>query len=285
MLDTMQFPHRRAYHVIYDTSLFDAITYAAQNDWNGVVPDIGVPRFSPESISSDERARLRTFAQDHSVEWGFHAPGDDVSLMSTHPPIKSGVLSYFKQIINLARELSIGPTNVVVHVGKPPSFRKAGNRPQDEFAQEYHAVYATVLRENLSELLAHARPNVKIVIENAEWTPFVREVIEHLIPQGLRLCLDIPRLYGPELKLKEADWALFQRYKGSIEVVHIHDTIPQIGSHQVVGNGLIDFQESLSFLSGLQTKPQYVFEVRPREEAHRSLLGVSQIMKIFNYEL
>ena len=281
----MQLPARRAYHVIYDTSLYESIRYAAENDWTGIVPDIGVSVFSPERISSEERVHLRELSRDLSIEWGFHAPGDDVSLMSTYPPIRTGVISYFKQIINLARELSTGPTNVVVHPGVLPSFEKAGNQPSDSFSQQYHSVYAQVLRENLSELLTHARPHVRLVIENVYWTPLVREVIEHLIPQGLKLCLDIPKLYGLDLKLRESDWSLFQRYKGSIEVVHIHDIIPQIGSHQVVGNGLIDFQETLSFLSSLPTRPQYVFEVRPREEAHRSLVGIGQIMKIFNYDL
>ncbi len=271
--------------MIYDTSLYESIRYAAENDWTGIVPDIGVPLFSPEGIQSEERLRLRELSRDLNIAWGFHAPGDDVSLMSTYPPIRAGVISYFKQIINLARELSTGPTNVVVHAGVPPSFPKAGNQPSDGFSQEQRSAYAQILRENLSELLTHARPHVRLVIENVEWTPLVREVVEHLIPQGLKLCLDIPKLYGMDLRIREADWSLFQKYKGSIEVVHIHDIIPQIGSHQVVGNGLIDFQETLSFLSGLQAKPQYVFEVRPREEAHRSLLGIREIMKIFNYEL
>lgn len=281
----MQLPARRAYHVIYDTSLYESIRYASENDWNGIVPDMGVPAFSPEKISSEERMRLRELSRDLSIEWGFHAPGDDVSLMSVYPPIRTGVISYFKQIINLARELSAGPTNVVVHAGGPPSLRKAGNQPSDSLSQQYRSVYAQVLRENLSELLIHARPHVRLVIENVDWTPLVREVIEHLIPQGLKLCLDIPKLYGMDLKIREADWNLFQRYKGSIEVVHIHDVIPQIGGHQVVGNGLIDFQDTLSFLSGLHMKPQYVFEVRPREEAHRSLANIGQIMRTFNFVL
>jgi sugar phosphate isomerase/epimerase len=281
----MQFPTRRAYHVIYDTSLAESIRYAAANDWTGIVPDLGVPIFSPENISPNERSALRDLSRDFSIGWGFHAPGDDVSLLSTYPPIRNGVISYFKQIINLARELSTEPTNVVIHAGAPPSFRKAGNQSLDAFSQQYQPVYTQVLRENLSELLTHARPQVRLVIENVNWTPLVREVIEHLIPQGLKLCLDIPKLYGTDLKLKEADWNLFQRFKGAIEVVHIHDVIPQIGEHQVVGNGLIDFQETLNFLSKLSTKPQYVFEVRPREDAHRSLVNIGQIMKIFNYDL
>jgi sugar phosphate isomerase/epimerase len=285
IFSSMQFPTRRAYHVVYDTSLAESIRYAAGNDWNGIVPDLGVPIFSPENISANERSVLRELSHDFSIEWGFHTPGDDVSLLSSYPPIRTGVISYFKQIINLARELSTAPTNVVVHAGVPPSFRKAGNHPSDGFSQLYQSVYAQVLRENLSELLVHARPQVRLVIENVNWTPLIREVIEHLIPQGLRLCLDIPKLYSSDMKLKEADWNLFQRYKGSIDVVHIHDTIPQIGEHQVVGNGLINFQEILSFLNNLSSKPQYVFEIRPREEAHRSLINIAQIMNIFKFDL
>jgi len=281
----MRFPTRRAYHVIYDNSLADALTYASHNNWNGIVPDIGVPKFSPHMISSEERTQLRDLSRSLSIEWGFHAPGDDVSLMSTYPSVRAGILSYFKHVINLAREISYSPTNVVIHAGLTPNYRKAGDQPSDSFAEEHRETYATTLRENLSELLNHARPHVRLVIENMNWTPYVREVIEHLIPQGLKLCLDIPKLYSPDLKIKTADWNLFQRFHSSIEVVHIHDLIPQIGSHQVVGNGLIDFEPTLRFLSKLSTKPQYVFEVRPREEAQRSLVSIGKMMNIFDLNL
>ena len=281
----MRFPTRRAYHVIYDDSLTDALTYASHNNWNGIVPDIGVPTFSPEKISTEERSQLRDMSRNLSIEWGFHAPGDDVSLMLPYPPVRAGILAYFKQAINLAREISTGPTNVVIHAGSPPSYRMAGNQPSDSFSEKHREAYTTTLRENLSELLEHARPHVRLVIENVNWTSYVREVIEHLIPQGLKLCLDIPKLYGPDLKIRTEDWNLFQRFQSSIEVVHIHDVIPQIGSHQVIGNGLIDFEPTLKFLSQLATKPQYVFEVRPREEAQRSLANFGKIMDIFDLTL
>ncbi len=276
---------RRAFHVIYDDSLTDALTYASHNNWNAIVPDIGVPSFSPEKISTEERAQLRDMSRTLSIEWGFHAPGDDVSLMSTYPPVRAGILSYFKQVINLAREISTGPTNVVIHAGSAPKYRKAGNQPSDSFGEKHRETYATALRENLSELLEQARPHVRLVIENINWTSYVREVIEHLIPQGLKLCLDIPKLYGPDLKIRTEDWNLFQRFKSSIEVVHIHDVIPQIGAHQVIGNGLVDFEPTLKFLNQLSTKPQYVFEVRPREEAQRSLTNFGRIMDIFDLTL
>jgi len=281
----MRLPTRRAYHVIYDDSLEDALTYASHNNWNGIVPDIGVPTFSPHLISTEDRTKLRDMSRNLSIEWGFHAPADDVSLMSTYPPIRTGIIAYYKQVINLAREVSIGPTNIVIHPGTTPKYRKAGNELTTQFREKYRATYTNVLHENLVELLEHARPHVKLVIENVRWTPHIREVIENLIPKGLKLCLDIPKLYGSDLKIIEEDWALFQRFKSSIEVIHIHDLIPQIGSHQVVGNGLIDFEPTLRFLSELKPRPQYVFEVRPREEAQRSLANIGQLMNIFDIDL
>ena len=164
----MRFPTRRAYHVIYDDSLEDAIRYAAENDWNGIVPDIGVPTFSPDKISTEERARLKDLSHELSIEWGFHAPGDDVSLFTTYPPVREGILKYFKQLINLARELSVKPTNVVIHAGTPPSFRKAGVQ-MDGFSDTHLETYTTTLRENLTELIEHARPHVNVVLETQSY--------------------------------------------------------------------------------------------------------------------
>jgi sugar phosphate isomerase/epimerase len=283
-MDIMRFPTRRAYHVIYDDSLEDAIRYAAANDWNGIVPDFGVPTFSPERISTDERTRLREFSQDLSIEWGFHAPGDDVSLFTTYPPVREGILKYFKQVINFAREVSVRPTNVVIHAGTPPSFRKAGVE-KNSFSDVHAQTYMTTLRENLIELIEHAKPNVTIVLENVNWTPLVCDVFQRLFPTGLKLCLDIPKLFDMNFRMNESDWNLFQQQKSAIEVVHIHDSHPVLKSHQIVGEGIIDFERVLRLLEGLPTKPQYVFEVRPREAAHQSLVNLGRLMEILKLNL
>jgi len=283
-MSNMRLPTRRAYHVIYDDSLEDAIRYAAANDWNGIVPDIGVPIFSPEMISTDERARLRELSKELSIEWGFHAPGDDVSLFSTYPPVREGILKYFKQVINLAREVSVKPTNVVVHAGTPPSFRRAGVE-KDGFIESHAEAYATALRENLIQLIEHARPHVTIALENVNWTPMVRDVIQRLLPTGLKLCLDIPKLFEVNFRINESDWSFFQQHKSSIGVVHIHDSHPVLKSHQIVGEGIIDFERVLRVLAELPTKPQYVFEVRPREAAHQSLINLGKLMGILKLDL
>ena len=62
-------PSRRAYHVIYDISLQDALKFASTSGWTGIVPDMGVPRFSPERFSKKERSNLRDLSESYFALW------------------------------------------------------------------------------------------------------------------------------------------------------------------------------------------------------------------------
>ena len=83
----------------------------------------------------------------------------------------------------------------------------------------------------------------------------------------------------------EEDWNFIQEHKGVIEVVHIHDVDPTLGSHQVVGEGVVDFERYLRFLGELPNKPHYVFEVRPREAATESLQNIGSLLEILKLDL
>lgn len=273
----MPFPRRRAYHVIYDSSLPDALQYARTHDWNGLAVDFGVPSTSPHLLSTDMRTQLHAMAEELSIEWGYHAPGDDVSLFATYPPIRKAILAYFKDIIDLARDLSPSGASVVVHTGKPPSFRKA-RAEHDDHVLNLRNYYTSILLENLNELMAYGHPDVSIAAENHGWSPLAREVISSLLPRGLRLCLDIPKLVR-DGQIVEEDLALFRSNLDSVEVVHVHDLHPALGSHQVVGEGMIDFSPFLDILSDIPRNPQYVFEVRPRELAHESLVNFGRLLE------
>ncbi|TFF94980.1 sugar phosphate isomerase/epimerase [Candidatus Thorarchaeota archaeon] len=280
----MRLPANRAYHVIYDESLIDAVRYAADNEWTSIVPDIGVPSFSPHLIPEEERDLIRDVSHELSIGWGFHAAGDNVSLFSTYPPIRDGILRYLRQTIDLARDVAHDSTNVVVHVGAPPNFRKARDQTEN-FNETHRDLYATALRETLDFLVRYAASHVKIAVENTGWTSLIREVIEQLLPSGLTICLDIPKLYDSNMEVLEDDWSLIQKHRDCIEVVHIHDIHPTLGSHQVVGEGVIDFEPHLRFLAELKTTPQYVFEVRPRELATESLRTFSSLMEALHVRL
>ncbi len=274
----MHLPARRAYHVIYDTSLTDALQFASSNNWTGIVPDFGVPRFSPERFLPEMREKLREMSSTLSLEWGFHAPGDDLSLTTTYPPVRLAIIEYLKQIIDFARDVSDSATNLVVHAGLPPSFGVAGGE-KDAFLKSNYELYLRTLSENLSELIEYGEPDVHITLENHAWNNMVRETIMTLLSAGLRLCLDIPKLYRTDLSVRDEDWIIFQEYTNAIEVVHVHDWSKKYGSHQVVGTGSIDFEPSLQLLAGLLSPAQYVFEVRPRESAQESLSNFSRILK------
>lgn len=274
----MHLPARRAYHVIYDTSLVDALQYASSNSWTGIAPDLGVPQFSPERFLPKMREELREMSSTLSLEWGFHAPGDDLSLTTTYPPVRLAIIEYMKQIIDFARDVSDSVTNLVVHAGSPPSFGKAGGK-KDAFLKCNYELYLRTLCENLAVLIEYGRPDVHIALENHAWNHVIREAIGALLSEGLKLCLDIPKLYGPDLGIKPEDWAIFQENKNAIEVVHVHDWSKKHGSHQVVGTGSIDFEPSLRLLTGLRHPAQYVFEVRPRESAQESLSNFIRILE------
>lgn len=280
----MTSPSRRAYHVVYDPSLEDSLRYASENNWTALVPDISVPRFSPHLYSKRDREQLCSLSRELEIEWGFHAPGDDVNLSVTYPPIRAGILEYFKSIIDFARDLSSGVTNMIIHAGDRPHFRKT-NRANDDFVEDHAEIYKMAIISIISELIDYGCPDVLIVLENHKWDSIVFKVIDELISKGLKLCLDIPKLYTSGVTLNESDWNVFKRNRDAIEVVHIHDWIPNIGSHQILSSGSIDFTDALSFLSKISRNLQYVFEVRPREDALLSLDNFNRLLNNLGFSL
>ena len=74
---------RCAFHVVHEKSLEEALQYAARNDWTGIVPDFNVPLYAPSKIRTGERKRLAELSTDLQIEWGFHAPADDISLYTS----------------------------------------------------------------------------------------------------------------------------------------------------------------------------------------------------------
>ncbi|UCE11492.1 MAG: TIM barrel protein [Candidatus Thorarchaeota archaeon] len=274
----MPLPSNRAYHVVYDSSLEDALNYASGNNWTSIVPDIGVPRFAPEKYSQEQKKKLRDLSQELRVGWGFHAPGDDISLFATYAPVKRAIIHYLKRIIDFARSVSVSSTNLVVHAGVLPSLKQA-RMMKDEFVKAFYGDFLNTLVGNLLELIDYASPDVDIVLENHNWTPLVHDAIESLISEGLKLCVDIPKLYDSTGRIKDKDWTVFHKHRRSVSVVHIHDWSERCGSHQIVGEGTIDFEPPLRFLTEIAPSPiQYVFEVRDRDNAQQSLRNFEKLV-------
>ena len=118
--------------------------------------------------------------------------------------IRVAIIEYFKQIIDLARDLSSNRTNLVIHAGNYPSFRNARGYENSFYNEHYH-IYSKILCENITELIEYGTPDVQIVLENQSWDGLVREVLQQLLHKGLRLCLDIPKLFTQELEIKSEE--------------------------------------------------------------------------------
>jgi hypothetical protein len=172
----------------------------------------------------------------------------------------------------------------VIHAGNHPSFKQAGDRI-DKFGETHHDQYFETLSSNILNIIDYAHPDIAIALENHAWNHLTREVARKLIPDGLKLCLDIAKLYDSNQALIENDWMIFNKNCGSIEVVHVHDWVNGLQSHQIIGTGSIDFEQSLRLLSGLEAPAQYVFEVRPRTAAHESLHRFAGLLKDLNINL
>ncbi len=251
------------YQAVYDRDFFDAIGYAAANRFDYVSFDLNVPRFYVDRMADSDLDRLRRATERAGVGLAFHAPGDNVSLFSDYPAIREGIVKHFGRIIAAAEQL--GARHVVVHPGIYPSFKQA-NKKEDDFSREYHDYFSTVLHENLLHL-AGLTKNVLLCVENFRFTSLTRSAVERAMADSERVFLtwDIAKTYDNEIRLDAAGEEFMWRHAARVREVHAHDITKGFKSHQVVGDGGIDFSR---YTALFQRKDVAVtIEVRPREAA------------------
>jgi sugar phosphate isomerase/epimerase len=251
------------YQAVYDRDFLDAIEYAAANRFDYVSFDLNVPRFYIDRMDRAERQRIRRAAEHAGVGLAFHAPGDNVSLFSDYPSIRKGILEHFSAIIAAAEQL--GACHVVVHPGICPSFKQA-NKKEDDFSREYHDYFGTILYENVLHLANQTR-KVLLCVENHQFTPLTRGVVERLLADSDRVFLtwDIAKTYDNELRLDPAVEEFMWRHAARIREVHAHDITKGFKSHQVIGDGGIDFARYAALFQ--RADVAVTMEVRPREAA------------------
>ena len=251
------------YQAVYDADFFDAIRYAHANRFDYVSFDLNVPRFYIDQLERHELDHLRGYAEALGVGLAFHAPGDNVSLFADYPAIRRGILKHFSAIIDAADVLQA--RHVTVHAGIHPSLKQANAR-EDDFSQEYEEYFSIVLYENLS-YLAHRTTHALLCVENFHFTPLTMQVIAQLLADNDRLFLtwDIAKTYDIELQLNQTVEDFMRQHADRLREVHAHDIIPGFRSHQIIGEGGIDFARYADILG----RPEIgvTIEVRPREAA------------------
>lgn len=246
------------YQAVYDASFFDAIGYAKDNRFDYVSFDLNVPRFYIDDLSGDELGRIRGCAEAAGVGLAFHTPGDNISLYSDYPSIRSGIIEHFSRIIAAAE--SLGARHVTVHPGIHPSLKQVRTH-EDDFIKEYESYFGAVLRENLLRLADHAN-DVLVCVENFHFTQITMRVIEGVLNECDRIFLtwDIAKTTDDSVE------TFMRRWEHRIREVHAHDIIRGLDrSHQTIGDGYLDFRPCADLIA--RPDVATTIEVRPREAA------------------
>lgn len=264
------------YQAVYDQDFSDAIRYASDNEFEYVSFDLNVPRFYIDHLSDVELTKIRNQAESKGVRLAFHAPGDNISLYTDYPPIRRGIIEHFSSIILAAEKLNA--RHVTIHTGICPSLRQA-HKKLDDFADDHRDYFRTVLYENISNLAEQVQ-SMFLCIENFNFTRLTMDTVDILLSENERLALtwDIAKSYDRELQRDEDVEDFMWKHCDRIREVHVHDIIKGGRSHQVVGEGGLEFVRYAPVL--LRPDVAVTFEVRPREAAlisrHRMLCMLKQ---------
>lgn len=251
------------YQAIFDENYFDALTFAAEHNFQYVQFDLNVPRFYLDQFDGGTIQNIRQVAEKKGVGISFHAPGDNVSLFSDYPLIRKGIIKHFSNIFGKAG--LIGARHVTVHPGNFPSFKQSG-ASEDDFMKEYRDYFYEVFYQNLRQL-SDVSGDTMLCVENFKFTDLTMDVLEKLFAEGspIYLTWDLAKTYDVDLNRNQKVEAFMQKYQDRIREVHIHDVIKGFRSHQTVGTGDLDFKQYHDIL--MRADIAVTIEVRPREEA------------------
>lgn len=254
------------YQAVYDEDFFDALDYASRNGFDFVSFDLNVPQFYIDALPDALLDDIREYAQSKNVKPAFHAPGDNVSLYTDYPAIRAGILEHFSSIIASAQHLQA--RHITIHPGAYPSLKKA-NAKTDDFIAAHHDYFGHVLYENIMHLADQAK-DVLLCLENFNFTDITMETVDKLLANTDRLFLtwDIAKTYDRSLQKEKLVESFMLKHCDRIREVHIHDIIKDFRSHQIVGEGGIDFSLYADLLRRLDIA--VTLEVRPREAAKAS---------------
>jgi sugar phosphate isomerase/epimerase len=152
-----------------------------------------------------------------------------------------------------------------VHAGSYPSLRRA-NEAEDAFAEEYQEHFISVLYDNLSFLADRTR-SILLCVENCGFTGLTMSVMERLLSDHDKVFLswDIAKTYSRDLRLDESVEEFMRAHLARIREVHAHDIVPGFRSHQIVGEGGLDFRPYAKIINSPDVA--VTVEVRPREAA------------------
>lgn len=261
------------YQAVYDADFFDAIAYAKQNGFDFVSFDLNVPRFYIDQLTDAKLAEIWDYSEKQGVALAFHAPGDNISLYADYPSIRSGIIEHFIKILTAAKKLNA--RHVTIHPGNIPAFKRS-DVDGDDFGVEYASYFKDVLYENLMRLAENSK-DVFICVENFNFTDLTMDVLQRTFDRApLFLTWDIPKTYDKQLNLNQTVDGFMRKNRKYIREIHFHDIKKNDRSHLMIGKGDLDFREFMEVFE--QPELAGTIEVRPREEALRSMSTLRELM-------
>jgi sugar phosphate isomerase/epimerase len=276
-----EIPKKRfGYHVVYDADIYDAINFADQHGFGYIVPDLMVPRFFPERFDGSERRRIRDFAESRGVSISFHGPSDYVNLGTLYPELRRAVLDRMKLCLDFAED--VGAERLTIHIDPPYDFVFAGRK--GTYLRDHWSLYKHAIKESLVELVEQSRGKVLICVENDRLSEIAKEVLEELLPTSrLFLSWDIPKSHSDAGKPVPETEDFLMRHLVKVRECHLHDQRPGKYSHDILGDGKIDFPRYLKLL--VPEDVHFTLEIRPREDAFESLKVLRKMLENLGWRI
>ncbi|MCT4605458.1 MAG: sugar phosphate isomerase/epimerase [Marinisporobacter sp.] len=252
-----------------EIDIFDTLKYTKENGFDCVELNVNMPIFFPERFTKEEREEIKRYKEENHIAITLHAP-EDITLLQLQEGIRKATIDRFKEVIDFGYD--IGASRMTMHIGSAVCFTLTDRKSYlDEF---YYEEYKKVLKESLIELSDYAQDKIYLCIENSGRFPqkIVQETLGELLGQeNLYLTWDIGHSYTNQYN--EVDF--FLKNIKYIKTCHLHDYNGK-SDHQIIGSGNVDFNYHIEKMKGLDV--YYIIEVRPRENAVKSLEKLKEIL-------
>ncbi|QEK11353.1 sugar phosphate isomerase/epimerase [Crassaminicella thermophila] len=253
-----------------EIDILDTLRYTKDHGFDCVELNMNMPIFFPENFTKEDREKIKGYKDENNIEITLHAP-EDITLLQLQKSIRKATIDRLKEVIDFGYD--IGASRMTMHIGSAVCFTLTDRKSYlDEF---YCEEYKKVLKESLIDLMDYAKDKVMICVENSGRFPkmVVQETLEELLNEGgLYLTWDIGHSYTN--KYNEVEF--FLKHVDKIRTCHLHDNNGE-SDHQIIGSGNVDFQWHIDKMKNSDVC--YIIEVRPRENAVKSLKKLKEILR------
>ncbi len=252
-----------------EKNIFDSIKYAKDNGFSSVELNVNMPIFFPENFTEEERKKIKIYKDEIGIDITLHAP-EDLTLLQLQKSIREATINRFKEVLDFAGD--IGASRLTMHVGPAVCFTLTDRKSYLD--ETYYDEYKVVLKDSLEELSDYSAGKTLLCIENSGRFPkkLVQETLEEVLSQNKNLFLTWDIGHSYENQYNEVDF--FVRHRDRIRTCHVHDNNGK-SDHQIIGQGSVDFKKHFDILGSENIS--YIIEVRPRENALKSLKILNEI--------